>query len=77
TAAFSLAVPPSFFGTIVTKLAAHGLTDERDGVFRRVAIEKPFGPDLASAQVLNAQILAQVAESQVYRLDHFLGTETV
>ncbi|UVD57769.1 glucose-6-phosphate dehydrogenase [Rhizobium sp. Pop5] len=76
-AAFYLAVPPSFFGTIVEKLAAHGLTDESGGAFRRVAIEKPFGTDLASAQALNAQILAQVEESQVYRLDHFLGKETV
>jgi len=76
-AAFYLAVPPMFFGTIVEKLAAHGLTDEKDGVFRRIAIEKPFGTDLASAQALNAQILAQVEESQVYRLDHFLGKETV
>ncbi|MBX5157131.1 MULTISPECIES: glucose-6-phosphate dehydrogenase [unclassified Rhizobium] len=76
-AAFYLAVPPSFFGSIVEKLAAHGLTDEKDGTFRRVAIEKPFGTDLASAKALNAQILAQIAESQVYRLDHFLGKETV
>ncbi|MBB3135760.1 glucose-6-phosphate 1-dehydrogenase [Rhizobium pisi] len=76
-AAFYLAVPPMFFGTIVEKLAAHGLTDESDGVFRRIAIEKPFGTDLASARALNAQILAQVEESQVYRLDHFLGKETV
>ncbi|ANK84860.1 MULTISPECIES: glucose-6-phosphate dehydrogenase [Rhizobium] len=76
-AAFYLAVPPSFFGTIVEKLAAHGLTDESEGVFRRVAIEKPFGTDLASARALNAQILAHIDESQVYRLDHFLGKETV
>ncbi|MBX5042706.1 glucose-6-phosphate dehydrogenase [Rhizobium lentis] len=76
-AAFYLAVPPSFFGTIVEKLAAHGLTDESNGAFRRIAIEKPFGTDLASARALNAQILAQVEESQVYRLDHFLGKETV
>ncbi|ARO29239.1 glucose-6-phosphate 1-dehydrogenase 3 [Rhizobium sp. NXC14] len=76
-AAFYLAVPPSFFGTIVEKLAAHGLTDESEGVFRRVAIEKPFGTDLASARALNAQILTRIGESQVYRLDHFLGKETV
>ncbi|RUM14169.1 glucose-6-phosphate dehydrogenase [Rhizobium phaseoli] len=76
-AAFYLAVPPSFFGSIVEKLAAHGLTDEKDGTFRRVAIEKPFGTDLASAKALNAQILAQIDESQTYRLDHFLGKETV
>ncbi|ACE90254.1 glucose-6-phosphate 1-dehydrogenase 2 [Rhizobium phaseoli] len=76
-AAFYLAVPPSFFGSIVEKLAAHGLTDEKNGNFRRVAIEKPFGTDLASAKALNAQILAQIDESQTYRLDHFLGKETV
>jgi len=76
-AAFYLAVPPSLFGPIVEKLAAHGLMEETDVCFRRVAIEKPFGTDLASARALNAQILAQVAEKQVYRLDHFLGKETV
>jgi glucose-6-phosphate 1-dehydrogenase len=76
-AAFYLAVPPQFFGTLVEKLAEHGLTSEGDGSFRRIAIEKPFGTDLASARALNARILSKVAESQVYRLDHFLGKETV
>jgi glucose-6-phosphate 1-dehydrogenase len=76
-AAFYLAVPPQFFGTIVEKLAEHGLTSESDSAFRRIAIEKPFGTDLASAKALNARILAKVSESQVYRLDHFLGKETV
>ncbi len=76
-AAFYLAVPPQFFGTIVEKLAEHGLTRESDGVFRRIAIEKPFGTDLSTAKALNARILAKVSESQVYRLDHFLGKETV
>jgi glucose-6-phosphate 1-dehydrogenase len=76
-AAFYLAVPPSFFGPIVEKLADLGLMDESGGCFRRVAIEKPFGTDLASARALNARILARVEESQVYRLDHFLGKETV
>ncbi len=76
-AAFYLAVPPSFFGPIVEKLSSLGLMDESEGCFRRVAIEKPFGTDLASARALNARILAQVEESQVYRLDHFLGKETV
>ena len=75
--AFYLAVPPSLFGPIVEKLATHGLMEETGVCFRRVAIEKPFGTDLASARALNAQILAQVAEQQVYRLDHFLGKETV
>ena len=76
-AAFYLAVPPSFFGPIVEKLAAHGLMQETEEAFRRVAIEKPFGTDLASAKALNARILQQVGEAQVYRLDHFLGKETV
>ncbi|WP_160005299.1 glucose-6-phosphate dehydrogenase [Rhizobium sp. 18055] len=76
-AAFYLAVPPQFFGTIVEKLAEHGLTTETDSAFRRIAIEKPFGTDLASAKALNARILAKVSENQVYRLDHFLGKETV
>lgn len=76
-AAFYLAVPPSFFGLIVNKLADHGLMEESHGRFRRVAIEKPFGTDLASARALNADILGRVGEAQVYRLDHFLGKETV
>jgi glucose-6-phosphate 1-dehydrogenase len=76
-AAFYLAVPPQFFGTIVEKLSEHGLMSESETCFRRIAIEKPFGTDLASAKALNARILAKVAESQVYRLDHFLGKETV
>ena len=49
----------------------------RDGTFRRVVIEKPFGHDLASAKELNAHILAELDESQIYRIDHFLGKETV
>jgi glucose-6-phosphate 1-dehydrogenase len=76
-AAFYFAVPPQFFGPLVEKLAEHGLTNETDGIFRRIAIEKPFGTDLASARALNAQILGKVGENQVYRLDHFLGKETV
>ena len=76
-AAFYLAVPPRFFGDIVDKLAQHGLMAEDDRRFRRVAIEKPFGHDLDSARALNARILKQVAERQVYRIDHFLGKETV
>lgn len=76
-AAFYLAVPPRFFGEIVERLAANKLTGEGENCFRRIAIEKPFGTDLASAKALNAQILSKVAESQVYRLDHFLGKETV
>ncbi|WP_156678266.1 glucose-6-phosphate dehydrogenase [Sphingomonas profundi] len=75
-AAFYLATAPGFFGTIVDRLADAGLTDEADG-FRRVLIEKPFGHNLPSAQALNRQILARIGEGQVYRIDHFLGKETV
>jgi glucose-6-phosphate 1-dehydrogenase len=75
-AAFYLATAPSFFATIVERLAAAGALKE-DGCFRRVLIEKPFGSDLASARALNQQILACIPESQIYRVDHFLGKETV
>ena len=77
-AAFYLATAPDFFGPIVEKLAAaKALDEEAAGGFRRVLIEKPFGHDLASAQELNRRLLACVAESQIYRVDHFLGKETV
>jgi glucose-6-phosphate 1-dehydrogenase len=76
-AGFYLAVQPRFFGDIIDKLADHGLTKETPDYFRRIAIEKPFGTDLASAKALNARILSRVAETQVYRIDHFLGKETV
>lgn len=75
-AVFYLATAPSFFGPLVDSLADAGLLDEKDG-FRRVVIEKPFGTDLASAQALNRQILARASEAQIYRIDHFLGKETV
>ncbi|USI73810.1 glucose-6-phosphate dehydrogenase [Sphingomonas morindae] len=75
-AAFYLATPPALFAPIAAKLGAHGLTDEAKG-FRRIAIEKPFGHDLQSARALNAALLESAAESQIYRIDHFLGKETV
>lgn len=75
-AIFYLAVPPDTFGPLVDRLGDVGLLDQTDG-FRRVVIEKPFGHDLASAQALNAQILARLPEDRVYRIDHFLGKETV
>src|ERR1700724_1356477 len=76
-AIFYLAVAPQLFGTIVEQLGAVGLTQEKDDCFRRVIIEKPFGNDLASARALNARILKVLSESQIYRMDHFLGKETV
>jgi glucose-6-phosphate 1-dehydrogenase len=74
---FYLAVADRFFSVVVAGLGASGLTTERDGQWRRVVIEKPFGHDLPSAQALNAQILKTLQEHQIYRIDHFLGKETV
>lgn len=74
---FYLATAPQFFGTIVENLALAGLMREEEGDFRRVVIEKPFGTDLLSARKLNAHILNHVNEHQVFRIDHFLGKETV
>jgi glucose-6-phosphate 1-dehydrogenase len=76
-AIFYLAVASQLFGTIVEQLGAAGLVQEKDNGFRRVIIEKPFGSDLASARALNAQILRVLSEAQIYRMDHFLGKETV
>ncbi len=75
-AVFYLATPASFFGPLVEKLADAGLLDEAGG-FRRVVVEKPFGADLPSAHALNELILKRVGETQIYRIDHFLGKETV
>ena len=74
---FYLAIGDSFFKSTVAALGAAGLTAETEGHWRRVVIEKPFGHDLASAKALNAQILKTLQEHQIYRIDHFLGKETV
>jgi glucose-6-phosphate 1-dehydrogenase len=75
---FYLATAPNFFGGIVEHLAHVGLmTEEKDTHWRRVIIEKPFGHDLDSAKALNQQILKVAAECQIYRIDHYLGKETV
>jgi glucose-6-phosphate 1-dehydrogenase len=74
---FYLAVADRFFGPVVAGLGAAGLTKEPEGQWRRVVIEKPFGHDLASAKALNAEILKTLQERQIYRIDHFLGKETV
>jgi glucose-6-phosphate 1-dehydrogenase len=74
---FYLAVASQLFGTIIEHIGAVGLTEEKGDCFRRVIIEKPFGTDLSSARALNARILKVLAESQIYRMDHFLGKETV
>ena len=76
-AAYYLATPPDFFAKIATSLAAHHLLDEVEGRFRRLLIEKPFGHDAASARALNQSLLKLVDETQIYRIDHYLGKETV
>ncbi|HLY06589.1 MAG TPA: glucose-6-phosphate dehydrogenase, partial [Rhizomicrobium sp.] len=76
SALFYLAVPDRFFGPLVESLAAAGLTKSTNG-WRRVVIEKPFGHDLESAKALNDMVLKHLSEDQVFRIDHFLGKETV
>lgn len=76
-AVFYMAVTPRFFAPIAEQLGAAGLLDESETAFRRFVVEKPFGTDLASAKALNARLLAVADESQIYRMDHFLGKETV
>src|SRR5512147_582393 len=73
---FYLATPPDEFGKIVRGLGAAGLTSQETG-FRRVVIEKPFGRDLESAVALNKELTSILREDQIYRIDHYLGKETV
>ncbi|CAA9311517.1 MAG: Glucose-6-phosphate 1-dehydrogenase [uncultured Microvirga sp.] len=76
-ALFYLAVAAKLFGPIVEALGTSGLAREENGRWRRVIIEKPFGHDLASAEGLNRDVLEVLREDQVFRIDHFLGKETV
>jgi glucose-6-phosphate 1-dehydrogenase len=73
---FYMAVPPTLFPAIIDNLNATGQLRE-DGGWRRVVLEKPFGTDLASAMKLNEQVHKALHENQVYRIDHYLGKETV
>lgn len=72
---YYLATSPEFYAPIVEHLGLSGMAQERDG-WRRIVVEKPFGHDLASAHSLNRTIHAVFEESQVYRIDHYLGKET-
>jgi glucose-6-phosphate 1-dehydrogenase len=74
---FYLAVSPTFFAKVVDQLGAVGLTAQTPDAWRRIIIEKPFGHDLASARELNETLSKHLAESQIYRIDHYLGKETV
>jgi len=74
---YYMATAADFFGPVVEQLAAVGLMHEENQQWRRVIIEKPFGHDLESAKALNKQLLQVASESQIYRIDHYLGKETV
>jgi glucose-6-phosphate 1-dehydrogenase len=74
---FYLATPPDAMADIVLRLGAVGLLNETPGVWRRVVFEKPFGHDLESALTLDRQLAMDLAETQIYRIDHYLGKETV
>ncbi|MDX8407067.1 MAG: glucose-6-phosphate dehydrogenase, partial [Mariprofundaceae bacterium] len=75
-ALFYLAIPPAWYETVARNLKLAGLADQDDG-FRRIVVEKPFGMDLNSARDLNARIQTYFDESQIYRIDHYLGKEAV
>ncbi|MDB6082047.1 MAG: zwf [Chlamydiia bacterium] len=77
---FYLSVPPSYFPTITTKLGAHGLIVDPEKVhdrWTRVIVEKPFGHDLQSSLQLQSDLTTHFKEEQIYRIDHYLGKETV
>ena len=75
--AFYLAIPPGFFGDVVGQLKEHGLADPSEDSWRRVVVEKPFGHDLTSARELNAMLDTVFPTGTVFRIDHYLGKETV
>jgi glucose-6-phosphate 1-dehydrogenase len=76
-ALFYMAVADRFFGPVIEQLGGAGLMRQSENAWRRVIVEKPFGHDFASAAALNAKILKVLTEDQIYRIDHFLGKETV
>jgi len=71
--AFYFSVAPALFGDLAERLHAHGIADATS----RIVVEKPFGRDLASARALNAVLAQHFREDQIYRIDHYLGKETV
>ena len=74
---FYMATAPKFFASIVQQLGRAGLSTQDSGHWRRVVIEKPFGTDLESAKTLNRDIKSVLQENQIFRIDHYLGKETV
>ncbi len=75
--AFYLAIPPGFFGDVVGQLKEHGLAQPPEDSWRRVVVEKPFGHDLRSARELNHILNDVFPPESVFRIDHYLGKETV
>ena len=75
--AFYLSIPPKFFGDVIDQLEEHGLAHGEDGSWRRVVVEKPFGHDLESARELNGVLNRVFSPESVFRIDHYLGKETV
>ena len=81
-ALFYLAVPPALFGPIAKGLGAAGLNEgtlpgSSEAAWRRIVVEKPFGRDAATARALNQELASAFSEGQIYRIDHYLGKETV
>lgn len=74
---YYLATPPEHFAEVVRHLGESGLARPDDGAWTRIIVEKPFGSDLESARQLNRQLRQYFAEEQIYRIDHYLGKETV
>jgi glucose-6-phosphate 1-dehydrogenase len=75
--AFYLAIPPAFFGAVVDQLKEHDMVDKSPNAWRRVVIEKPFGHDLQSAKELQATLSEAFPSESIFRIDHYLGKETV
>ena len=75
--AFYLSIPPRFFGDVIGQLEEHGLTEDSADTWRRVVVEKPFGSDLKTAKELNETLNGVFPPESVFRIDHYLGKETV
>jgi glucose-6-phosphate 1-dehydrogenase len=74
---FYLAIPPSVYGVVAERLGEAGLSKAQADGWRRLIVEKPFGTDLASARALNGVLHSHFDEEQIFRIDHYLGKETV
>ncbi len=74
---YYMAIPPDLFANVAGKIVKNGLGKEENGHWRRFIFEKPFGRDLESAEKLNSDLLNILDEKQIYRIDHYLGKETV